>query len=425
MVAYRSTDTSGRITGLLIRCVLYSLLSLGLIVFDKRYDHLGQIRRFLSLVAYPLEVAVASPFQGWDWFRESVASRDTLRADKAKLEAALRLANFRLQRYEALEAETQRLRALRENTAEVATRFVVGNIMDLDLDAFRERVLVDKGARDGVFVGQAVLDAGGVYGQVARVEELTSEVILLSDASHAIPVQINRNGLRTIAVGTGDMSRLKLPYLSTSADVIAGDLLVTSGLGGGFPAGYPVGTVSEVRRDPAQSLAGVEARPAAALDRSREVMFVWPKLESAAPETPAPPSAAPPAAAKPPNAAKPSNPAPPAPPKPPAATKLPSAAPFAVPKPADATPPAAAKSPSARPPAAGKDTNTLSPAAGTAPSTTPPAGKSPRGAPPTAATPPSAVPPAAAKPPSAAPPGAAKPPATGAAATRPPPDPNR
>ena len=106
-----------------------------------------------------------------------------------------------------------------------------------------------------------MLDAGGVFGQVARVEQLTSEVILLSDATHAIPVQINRNGLRTIAVGTGDMSRLKLPYLPTSADVVAGDLLVTSGLGGGFPAGYPVGTVAEVKRDPAPSLADVDVRP--------------------------------------------------------------------------------------------------------------------------------------------------------------------
>ena len=127
-----------------------------------------------------------------------------------------------------------------------------------------------------------MLDAGGVFGQVARVGELTSEVILISDAAHAIPVQINRNGLRTIAVGTGDTGRLKLPYLPTSADVVVGDLLVTSGLGGGFPPGYPVGTVAEVKRDPAQSLADVDVRPAAALDRSRELMFVWLAHRSAA-----------------------------------------------------------------------------------------------------------------------------------------------
>jgi rod shape-determining protein MreC len=294
MVAFRNTDTSGRTTGLLLRCVLYSLLALGLIIVDKRYDHLGKIRRLLSIVAYPVQIAVASPFEGWDWFRESVTTRDALRADKARLEAELRLAQFRLQRYEALEAESQRLRALRNSTVGITDRFLIGDVMDVDLDAFRERVLLDKGARDGVFVGQAVLDSGGVFGQVARVGQLTAEVILVSDATHAIPVQINRNGLRTIAVGTGDMGRLKLPYLPTSADVISGDLLVTSGLGGGFPAGYPVGTVAEVKRDPAQSLADVDVKPAAALDRSRELMFVWlkPQASSPVPATSAAPAAA-------------------------------------------------------------------------------------------------------------------------------------
>jgi rod shape-determining protein MreC len=271
--------------------VLYSLLALAMIIVDKRYDHLGKIRRLLSVVAYPVQIAVASPFEGWHWFRDSVSTRDALRADKTKLEAELRVAQFRLQRYEALEAETQRLRALRENTASVTDRFLVGDVMNVDLDAFRERVLVDKGAGDGIYVGQAVLDSGGVFGQVARVGQLTSEVILVSDAAHAIPVQINRNGLRTVAVGTGDTNRLKLPYLPTSADVVAGDLLVTSGLGGGFPAGYPVGTIAEVKRDPAQSLADVDVKPAAALDRSRELLFVWLKPQAA--ELPPPPKPAP------------------------------------------------------------------------------------------------------------------------------------
>jgi rod shape-determining protein MreC len=277
MVAFRNSDPSGRTSGLLLRCLLYSLLALGLIIVDKRYDHLGRIRSWLSIVAYPVQVAVETPFAGWHWFRESVTTRDVLRDDNARLKADLRLAQFKLQRYEALESETLRLRALRTNTSEIADRFVIGDIMDVDLDAFRERVLVDKGAHDGIFVGQAVLDAGGVFGQVARVEQLTSEVILVSDPAHAIPVQINRSGLRTIAVGTGDTGHLKLPYLPTSADVLVGDLVVTSGLGGGFPAGYPVGTVASVKRDPAQSLADVDLRPAAALDRSRELMLIWMK----------------------------------------------------------------------------------------------------------------------------------------------------
>src|ERR1700719_1141646 len=137
MVAFRSTDASGRTTGLLLRCVLYSLLALALIIVDKRYDHLGKIRRVLSVVAYPVQIAVASPFEVWDWFRESGSSRGGLRAAKTMLEPQLRVAQFRLQRYEALEAETQRLRALRDNTAGVTERFVIGGVMDVDLAAFR------------------------------------------------------------------------------------------------------------------------------------------------------------------------------------------------------------------------------------------------------------------------------------------------
>jgi rod shape-determining protein MreC len=295
LVAFRNADSSGRPTGLLLRSILYSLLALGLIIVDRKYGNLGTIRRTLSVAAYPVQVAVASPFEGWNWFRESITTRDALRADKAHLEESLRLAQFRLQRYEALEAETVRLRALRENTASLTERFLIGNIMDVDLDAFRERALVDKGAADGVYVGQAVVDSGGVFGQVARVGQLTSEVILLSDAAHAIPVQINRNGVRTIAVGSGETGRLKLPYLPTSADIVAGDLLVTSGLGGGFPAGYPVGTVAVVKRDPAQSLADVDVKPAAALDRARELMFVWgkPLTQELAPLGPGGPANAP------------------------------------------------------------------------------------------------------------------------------------
>lgn len=346
MVAFRNTDASGRTTGLLVRCVLYCLLALGLIIVDKRYDNLGRIRRVLSIVAYPVQVAVASPFEGWNWFRESVTTRETLRADKAKLEAELRLAQFRLQRYEALEAESLRLRALRNATEGVSSRFIVGDIMDVDLDAFRARVLVDKGAGDGVFVGQAVLDSGGVFGQVARVEQLTSEVILVSDASHAIPVQVNRNGLRTIAVGTGDTHKLKLPYLPTSADVVAGDLLVTSGLGGGFPPGYPVGTVAEVKRDPAQSLADVDVRPAATLDRARELMFVWLR-----PGAVLPTAASTPAASGPSGAASRAGGAAPAPATPAPSPAAPSTAAPSTAAPASARRPNAPTGPTKEPPA--------------------------------------------------------------------------
>jgi rod shape-determining protein MreC len=275
MVAFRSADTSGRQSGLLLRCILYCLLAIGLMILDKRYDQLSGIRRALSVVVYPLQVAITSPFEGWDWLHESFRTRDALRTDKARLEKELLMARFRLQRLDAMETEVRQLKALRENTAGVAHKFIVGDVMDVDLDAFRARITVDKGARDGVFVGQAVLDEGGVFGQVSRVSELTCEVILISDATHAIPAQVNRNGLRTVVLGSGDPNHLRLPYVSTAADIVKGDLLVTSGLGGVFPAGYPVGTVTEVRRDPAASLAEVDVQPTAALDRSRQLLFIW------------------------------------------------------------------------------------------------------------------------------------------------------
>src|SRR5690606_37075770 len=148
-------------------------------------------------------------------------------------------------------------------------------ILAVDMDPYRHRFNVNRGRLDGVYVGQALLDANGIVGQIVNVAPMTSEAVLITDADHAVPVIVTRNGLRTIAVGTGDSGRLRLPYLTNSSDIEVGDLLLSSGLGGVFPAGYPVGRVIEVRRRPGQSFADVIAEPAAALDRQREVLLVW------------------------------------------------------------------------------------------------------------------------------------------------------
>jgi rod shape-determining protein MreC len=145
---------------------------------------------------------------------------------------------------------------------------------------------LNRGLADDVYVGQALLDADGVVGQVVEVGPLTSEAILITDADHAVPVAVNRNGLRTIALGTGDSSRLRLPYLTNSADIDVGDLLVSSGLGGGFPSGYPVGRVIEVRIRPGQSFAEVIAEPVSELDRDQEVLLVWIDEDEPVAETP-------------------------------------------------------------------------------------------------------------------------------------------
>ena len=274
-----------------------ALASVALMVADKRYDQLGQVREWLSAAAYPVQAAVDLPFRAWDWVTDSFADRSRLREENLELTARLRLANLQLQRFAALEDENRRLRDMRENSAGVADRVLVASIMNVDLDPFRHRVLVDKGVRDGVFKGQAVLDAEGIFGQVAQVHAETAEVILISDAEHAIPVQSNRSGLRTIAVGTGDSDRLSLPFVTGEADLKAGDLLISTGIGGVFPRGYPVAEVTRVDRNPAATFALVDARPTARLERNREVLLVW-FTPPAAPIEPAA-AAAPAAAAEP------------------------------------------------------------------------------------------------------------------------------
>ena len=267
-----------------------AIVSIALMVADQRYPQVGRVRGWLTAAAYPVQVGVDLPFRAWDWLTGSFADRSRLRQENLELTARLRLANLQLQRFAALEEENRRLRDMRENSAGVAERALVASIMNVDLDPFRHRVLLDKGAVDGVFKGQAVLDAEGIFGQVSKVNVQTAEAILISDAEHAIPVQSNRSGLRTIAVGTGDPDRLSLPFVTTEADLKPGDLLLSTGMGGVFPPGYPVAEVTRVDRAASATFALVEARPTALLDRDREVLLVW-FTPPVAPEPAAPPAA--------------------------------------------------------------------------------------------------------------------------------------
>lgn len=252
-----------------------AIAAIALMVADQRYDQLTRVRAWLSAAVYPVQVVVDLPFRAWDWVSGSFADRSRLRQENLELTARLRLANLQLQRFAALEDENRRLRDMRENSAGVAERVLVASILNVDLDPFRHRVLLDKGAADGVFKGQAVLDADGIFGQVAQVHAQTAEVILISDAEHAIPVQSNRSGLRTIAVGTGDSKRLSLPFVTVEADLKQGDLLLSTGMGGVFPPGYPIAEVTQVVRNASTTFALVDARPTARLDRDREVLLVW------------------------------------------------------------------------------------------------------------------------------------------------------
>jgi rod shape-determining protein MreC len=257
------------------RFTLYALLSVILMYLDQRAHYLEQVRYALQAIAYPLQLAVNSPPAAWRWLQDTFRTREALQADNARLRASARDLELRAMRYEALARENGELRGLRDALPPVADRWLPAEIVNIQLSSLRQRLLLNRGAANGVFKGQAVLDDRGVIGQTTHVGPWSAEVILITDPEHAVPVRVERTGLRTIAVGAGDTTSLALPYLPGNADIKSGDLLVSSGLGGVFPEGYPVARVTEVHRDAVQPLAQVRAAPLAHVDSDSEVMLVW------------------------------------------------------------------------------------------------------------------------------------------------------
>ncbi|MCE7901217.1 MAG: rod shape-determining protein MreC [Gammaproteobacteria bacterium PRO9] len=257
-----------------LRFFLAVLASFTLMFLDHRGSYLEQARTWLGAAMYPLQVALDSPSAAWHWMGENLVLRDRLIAENEALRRQALADSANLQRLDTLRAENARIRALLDSRSRVPDRVVVGEILAVDMDPLRHRIVLNRGSKDGAYKGQALIDAHGVVGQITRDHLISSEAILITDPDHALPVEIVRNGLRTIAVGTGDFQHLSLPYLARNADIKAGDQLITSGLGGAFPAGYPVGTVDQVDKSAGAFLA-VTARPAAALDRLREVLLVF------------------------------------------------------------------------------------------------------------------------------------------------------
>lgn len=293
-----------------LRVILITTLSIVLMVLDHRNQHLVQIRSMIAEALYPLQQAVDAPFKATRWARDNLASRSQLIATNERLRADLLVQAGKLQRMAALEAENARMRALLDSTAKVGDQVLIAEIVSVDMDRLRNRVVINRGSADGAHVGQALIDAHGIVGQIVRDRSTSAEALLITDPDHAVPAEIVRTGIRTIAVGTGALDRLSLPFMARNSDVKAGDILVTSGLGGAFPAGYPVGTVREVRGDSGEPFLTVSATPAAQLDRIHEVLLVTPQPQTQAPPTDAaasqseappqtPPAPAPPAPAGP------------------------------------------------------------------------------------------------------------------------------
>ncbi|CAM3920401.1 rod shape-determining protein MreC [Shewanella aquimarina] len=255
------------------RLTLAIVLSVILLVAN---DRLEPVRQSISSLLGPLQYVANIPGVVLDWSAESIATRNMLAKQNKQLLRQQLLMSERLQRFEHLRQENDRLRALLGSPVHMDSKKMVAEVMEVASDPFRHYVVLNHGARSGVFVGQPVVDAHGVVGQVVEISELTSRVLLISDVTHAIPVRVTRNDVRLVAQGIGELDELELRHVAKSTDLRVGDLLVSSGLGKRFPEGYPVARIMKVERDDGQSYATVTAQPLAALDRIRYLLLIWP-----------------------------------------------------------------------------------------------------------------------------------------------------
>ena len=242
---------------------------------DARFDVLKPVRSGMGMVLTPLYWLGDLPVRAWSNTQQIFSSRTDLLAENEQLRSETLLMQRRLQKLATLTEQNVRLRELLNSSALIDDRVLVAELIGVDPNAHTHRVLINKGSSSGVTLGQPVLDARGGMGQVIEVMRFTSRVLLLTDTKHTIPVKINRNGLRAIASGTGDVDAIELRYVTDSADVREGDLLVTSGMGQRFPVGYPVAIISEVQRNTGQPFARIQALPAASLNRSRYLLLVF------------------------------------------------------------------------------------------------------------------------------------------------------
>ena len=266
-----------------LRLAICAVLSLALMVSDHHREHAVLIRSALSVVVYPLQLVVSTLFV--DLPRETISwlsTRRSLILESEELRQELLVLGSRIERLQELEGENRRLRKLLESSARIDDRVLVASVLGVDIDPASSGLILNKGTQHGIRRGQSVIDANGILGQVDHAGPISSTVVLITDASHALPVVLSRNGLRSVAVGGGPTGELDLAYVPKDADIEVGDLLVSSGLGGRFPTGYPAATVVRVETERAGSYAEVRLRPLADLKRAREVLVVFPSDGDAA-----------------------------------------------------------------------------------------------------------------------------------------------
>ena len=243
---------------------------------DHRFNHLESVRANVSLALSPLRYLVSLPAMTGNWASDWFTAHNNLLDANKQLKADLRLLNARLQKMQVLQAENTRLRNLLGSSRKVADDVVIAELLSVDQTPYRQLIEINRGTADGVDIGHAVIDDFGVMGQIIYANRHSATTILISDPDHATPVQFTRSGVRSVAFGNGSTDRLEIRFLPATADIRIGDELVTSGLGGRFPADYPIATVSAILEDPIHGFVSVNAVPLARLDSSREVLVIHP-----------------------------------------------------------------------------------------------------------------------------------------------------
>lgn len=263
-----------KVSTLGLKVIFFGLVSAAMIYGDGKNPYLAKFRDGASWALYPLERVIAFPQDVSDLF-EHFHTRETLLEENRELRLKNLEMGANLSRMQALEAETARMRELLQAATQLGQQVHIVEILSIAQDPYKQQLVISKGADDGVYRGQALVDAHGVLGQIVEVNPNTSVALLITDANHGIPVEVNRTGLQTIALGRGDAQSLSLPFLSSNADVKVGDLIVSSGLGGRFPAGYPVGEIYEIRNSPGEHFVEALAYPTAKLNQGRQALLIW------------------------------------------------------------------------------------------------------------------------------------------------------
>jgi rod shape-determining protein MreC len=258
-----------------VRMVVLVIASIVLMTVDHRWHSLELARSALSGVLYPLQYTIDLPIRLFYWADEALSTQQSLLEKNREFEARHLENRVQLQKLDIIEKENERLRKLLGAIPKTTERLLISEIINVDLDPYKQLILLNKGSSSDVYQGQPIIDAQGVMGQVVHVGPMSSTAVLITDASHAIPVQVNRTGLRAIAFGSGKIDQLNLRYLPHNVDIKEGDLLITSGLGGVFPPNFPVAVISKIERPSGEPFATIEAKPHALLDKSREVLLVW------------------------------------------------------------------------------------------------------------------------------------------------------